>query len=249
MAKIRNNADLEDCLDPHWITDVPPEWPNVFTDWGVCPPRNPHLALGGCGIHHPADGNCNDVCFGTTNNATNTNRFTHDAADTAHPRDTFARIKHHVTNSTRCVLTILTIAFVEHGPAHIATDRKSILIIANKVADLLYTNARSIAIAQTMPIQLALQHTGSITPATTPWALQKDGNLKRAWWRVWRPTLALKNFKAVRITKVKAHATNEDIAQGLITPRSRAAWCACRKCWPSRRIATTNRWIRATSLV
>lgn len=146
-------------------------------------------------------------------------RILNTTGDTTHPHDTYAPIKHHITNSTRCELAALTPALLQCGPAHIATDSRSALTIASGLAESLYVKARSFALSNHVPIQQALQHTANTTPSTAPWTLQKDGDLKRAWWR----TLAFKNPRAVRITKVKAHTTQAQLEQGLITPRARAA--------------------------
>lgn len=215
LASIRTRSDLRDPPNPGWSDQELPQNPNIYTDGGVWEACNPHLALGGFGVHYPNDcppGNTND----TNRNPNDGHLTTHDNEGTNHTQGMYAAIKHHITNSTRCEIAALIIAIATRGPIHIATDSKSALQIALTTIRLAYTKARDHAIRNNITLQQALHETAETNPHAKPWSLLKDGDLRRVLWQA----IAYKNLKSITISKVKAHATKADLDAGRISPRS-----------------------------
>ena len=87
-------------------------------------------------------------------------------------------------------------AVAADGPTHMATDSQAFLDKATKV------------------LQLVVQGKGP----QRPWALQQDGDL----WAHYHKQLVAKGPLSARLTKVKGHATQAMVDQGLLTATQRA---------------------------
>ena len=92
------------------------------------------------------------------------------------------------TSSTRTELIGAIVGLASPGPAHIATDSQSFLSKATYIHSHILTN----------------------TTPRTPWGLQTDGDL----WRLYHLSATSKSLQAIKLTKVKGHATDQMVKDG-----------------------------------
>ena len=95
-------------------------------------------------------------------------------------------------SSTRQEIIGATIAIMSRGPVHIGIDSYACL---KRMWEFL-----SGGYMETLP--------------RVPWNLLKDGDL----WEIFHTAAHVKGVHAIKATKLKAHATNQDVDDGVITP-------------------------------
>lgn len=206
---------------PRPENDTPPTEINVFPDGGLTAPTNQHLGLPAAGIYCP-------------------NRF--DATDTPHddrdallPQET--QFEHYYTKGRdRCILLPipgrinsstrseahgLLIAICTRGAVHIGIDNQTVVERACqllKIAEHLCT-ARQIEATMETTHGLAFEIARRLRkPERKHWAMQRDGDV---WAAIWNVMLA-KGPTAIRVSKVKGHATEKDVTEGRTTAVHRA---------------------------
>ena len=95
----------------------------------------------------------------------------------------------HRSSSTRAELAAGIVSIVAPGAVHQATDSKSYLDKANIILS------------------------GVNVTIKKPWGLQTDGDL----WKIWEALAKQKGFNAIRLSKVKAHTSLQDVEKGVIS--------------------------------
>ena len=102
-------------------------------------------------------------------------------------------------SSTRAELAGLVMAAHTNRPLHIGIDNKAVVDKAN----LLKSKAEK------------LEEEGKVDPKKIlkkHWGLQTDGDLWEAYWRALRS----RGSKSIKVTKVKGHATKEQVEEGKV---------------------------------
>ena len=102
----------------------------------------------------------------------------------------YALLPGHTGSSTRVELAAAIIAIAKDGPVHLGTDSQSFRAKA--------LNVHQMVRAGTQPRR--------------PWMLQTDGDL----WKLYHDCAQAKTVDAIAITKVKGHATDQMVQQGLV---------------------------------
>jgi hypothetical protein len=193
--------------------DTPPAEINVFPDGGLTAPTNQHLGLAAAGIYCP-------------------NRFVaeHDAGDALLPQETqfehayskgrdrciLLPIPGRINSSTRSEAHGLLIAICTKGAVHIGIDNLTVVERASQLLNLAehLCTTRQIEATSSTRHGLAFEIARRLRkPERKHWAMQRDGDV---WAAIWNVMLA-KGPSTIRVSKVKGHATERDVAEGRST--------------------------------
>ena len=98
-------------------------------------------------------------------------------------------------SSTRLEIVGAITSIAADGPVHLATDSQAF-------------KAKALSLHQ---------HVQSSTTPRKPWALQPDGDM----WQQYFRFAKAKRVEAIAITKVKGHATEKMVEQGLVRPQDK----------------------------
>ncbi len=120
-----------------------------------------------------------------------------------HSTAMWARLKGNSCSSKRTELAAIVNACMWRTALHIGTDS---LAVVKKAGYLLRTAIKWNAL-------LGLPALARRNPCGRPWNMQPDGDL---WYQFWQAILA-RGPTSIKITKVKGHSTDKDIAEGKTT--------------------------------
>ena len=180
---------------PENVKGKPAKKPDCFTDGGVKNPSNQQWAVVGFGIWHEV------ASVGTEEPTLHHERYVDDGVARWGPMAGFS------TSSTRNELAGGILSLFIPKPVHIASDSSGFVDKANFL----------IKAAHIWLMTYGSSHHASRNPCGTVWGLQIDGDL----WEIFWMGLLVRGPFSVRITWVKGHATQADIASGRSTHENR----------------------------
>ena len=192
---------------PQRCEGTPTDQPDVFTDGSLANPSTRYWRCGGFGINCPGLGEHSE--WGNECDYTHAFYMNDGTAK-------WAAFSGGGNSSTRCELAAITMAIQRPYPTHIATDSKATLDRANRVIRHHERKKELERLKQTegrkrLGGELSSLHFDK--PWKKPTRFMKNGDL----WDHLNEAIRQKGASAVRLTKVKAHATQEMVQQGLIT--------------------------------
>ena len=121
-----------------------------------------------------------------------------------------------INSSTRSEAHGLLVGLCTKGPVHTGIDNKAVVDRACCLITLA-TNLckeRDDTEAMMRRIGLAFENARRLRkPETKHWQMQKDGDV---WCAIWRSIIS-KGPKAIKVAKVKGHASNDDVTDGRVT--------------------------------
>ena len=174
----------------------PPRQPNAYTDGGLRQPTCHHWSLGGWGLWLP-----NLDTYKLDEFDTNlTNYMTKTPANEAH---FYGPVGGHKVSSTRTEAAALIRAMLIPAPLHVALDNQATVDKFNSL--------KKAAIK--MQASSGYPHLNKTHPLKKPWQLQQDGDI----WRLVWLAINQRGPRQTAVSKVKGHATQEDITNGLTT--------------------------------
>ena len=210
--------DYDAMIMPRREHGRPPKDINVYADGGLTAPTNQHFSIPAAGVFIK-------------------NRFHLDDGDDAQLEPAEAQFENSykqqrgrctrlaipglINSSTRSEGHGLLVALCTKGPLHIGIDNKAVVGRACRLIDLA-TNIcrlRDDDVAMQTKEGYGCEIVGRMRkPEAKHWKLQKDGDV---WQAIWRLILA-KGPEAIKVTKVKGHATDEDVREGVATAADKA---------------------------
>ena len=196
-----------DLPNPKWIDEESPEKPNVYSDGSVKNPRSAFCQIGGVGVWWPN----RKIETMPLETAEIDYMFSEETDFGVRGWNTFNNLKN---SSTRTEIGASLLAMIPGKAANIGIDSLSTIIKGTAIID--HTRRRNEA--KLRDEEGALLLGGEVTPLhrESPWKkcwqLMKDGDL----WGKFMETVKAKNPKAVKLTKVKGHATEEMVESNLV---------------------------------
>ena len=181
-----------------WSDASPPVHPNTYSDGGVKSSANHRWALGSFGVTWPGR-KAEDMPFSKSEQD-----FTFHQVR-ALGLDLWGPIPGHRCSSTRAELMGGIASLTGPGPIHIGVDSQAFLDRAR--------------FFHNKALQIVTEPIGMMSRTMKPWHLIRDGDL----WHIFWDLLLAKSPSAVSFTKVKGHATDKDIKDGLSTATHKAA--------------------------
>ena len=193
FQRIKINNDPNHLPLPYECRLQAPDEINVYTDGSWLFPLKQFLGLGGAGIWWPnraINKDNGDPCMKITplSRAEGELAFHQQCGDGLR---LYTSIGGYAGSSTRTELAAGIIAICAHGPVHIGSDSKAFVDQAN----------------------WHMQNMNKGKKLKKPWKLISDGDL----WEHFYLAVKRKGSKAVKITWVKGHATQEHINKGITT--------------------------------
>ena len=179
---------------------MPRETIDTYIDGGVTNPANTWLATAGFGIWTPdyvSDDPDNDEA----------ERYTNQASEDGGLKQ-WASLPGQRCSSTRVETAAAIVALTRNKHIHIGTDSAAMLGKATKLQEAAVDWMECVS-SNWLPKR---------NPFRKPWGLQTDGDL---WKKLWEATL-IRGPEAHCLSKVKGHATADDVAKGLATPKDKS---------------------------
>ena len=174
---------------------MPRETIDTYTDGGVKHPTNKWLATAGFGIWTPA-ARSNELDNAEAEN------YTNQISENGGVKQ-WARLPGQRCSSTMIETAATVVALIRNKHVHIGTDSAAMMTKATKLQTAAISWVDSV-LNNWRPKK---------NPFGRPWGLQTDGDL---WQTLWEATL-IRGPSAHCLTKVKGHATTEDVAEGVAT--------------------------------
>ena len=192
--------------------EMPPEEPNVYTDGSLHNPTSRHWQVGGMGIFWPDRKLEEQPIEEYENRYMRCEEITHGI----NMWGTFTALR---GSSTRCEIATALVAVLRQKPAHIGTD--SLALVRKGTAYLEHLQARRCTKIKeddgTLILGGRTSHLHRRAPWRQTWQLMKDGDL----WDAFGKAADAKNPNAIKLTKVKGHATWQMVKDGTVKPDDR----------------------------
>ena len=202
LANIRGDSKIDpQALPlPAPCPHLPPHLPATYTDGGVINTADPAMSLAGVGIWHLKR---------LTRDLTQMEKAVCKTAAKGEGLELWGQLEGHANSSTRAEVAAALIALQASTPVHIATDKQAFLQKANRLQHIAINTIQDHLLNEKTWEQ-ATTATANTNPLRKIWNRTKDGDLWEAYWRA----IIAKGPHSVRLTKVKAHATQRQLDEG-----------------------------------
>ena len=219
LAHLRQGRfDYEAMVLPMHENGTPPADINVYPDGGLTAPTNQHLGL-------PAAGIFIKNRFGQQEEEGDELEASEAQFDQRYKcqldRCIRLPIPGLINSSTRSEAHGLLGGLCSKGPVHIGIDNKAVVDRACHLVGLALDlcQRRDDDVAMRTRVGLSFEIARKLRkPEAKHWQMQKDGDV---WSAIWRVIIA-KGPRAIKVTKVKGHATANDIEEGRATAATKA---------------------------
>ena len=197
---------------PERVNGTPPEQPNVYSDGSVHNPASTHWKVGGIGIFWPRR---NEEELPLTDAET---KFMQKEVTPSGMRmwNCFSNL---MNSSTRCEIGAALIAMLPNKAVNIGSD--SLATVRKGNATIEHQKQRSYTRLYDEEGRMMLggktSHLHRESPWKRTWQLSKDGDV----WEQFHNIVAAKSPHAVRLTKVKGHATEQMVEMGTLKRKTR----------------------------